>query len=709
MKDLGRLLLVLIIAGLILANSSSAQQAGEFQTIKNRFIALFPNYNPDGQVVGDMINNQKEDGSWPDINYQDQTREDGWDAIKHWNNLTDLAMFCKNNPAHHLSSDALGSLSAGLDFWFSKAPRSPNRWHNQMGVPMDIGRIYLIMGDQLSADMIREGIRFMRGIGGDSMYIFANNPATGQNLIWFATIDLMISLLERDTVGMKSVFKTIGNEIIFSEGEGIKYDFGFHQHGPQLYSGAYGLSFMKDVARFMHIVSGTSLAYSEKKEDILISYLLDGHQWMTYKGRFSYHAEGRSISRASSADTKALQKACSYLSILDHSRKTEIIEYLEELQEPGQNTRLTGNKYFWQSDFMVHRRPDYFFSLKMASERVIGSESGNGENLKGYYMGHGVCFIKRTGDEYEGIFPVWNWRQIPGHICQQGSEELPLIQWGNGARGTTTFVGGVSDGEIGFAAYDYRRNKLSAKRAWFFFNDMMVHLVSDIACSERLPVRQTLNQCLLRGDVWYGTEHTKKRLSDDASRLHGVLFVWHDSIMYMFPEATEIEISKKMVTKNWNEIKQGKDVLITREIFNLGVPVGISPDHASLAYGIIPNISPDDHGSTKKFPARIISNTRSLQAVWHPEQKVLQSVFYTPGIVGIPGTPYAISMDREGLCMAQFQDHWLKLSFCDPEHEFTIASISLYKQGRKIRDISVPLYAPPYAGKTVTCWIRLHE
>ena len=625
-------------------------------------------------------------------------------------NTTNSYEVCTQNPGSKLLKDIERTIHSGLQFWMNETPRAEGWWWDQIGTPLIIGDICILFEEHLDAELLEEAVKLMYGIEGDQLYYLhvrpgKHLPATGQNLIWFAKVHLLASILEDDSAGIKTAFSKVGEEIRISEGEGIKYDFGFHQHGPQLNSGSYGMSFTRDASLFLHLASGTSFACPAEKTDIFLSFLLDGQQWMTYKGGFSYNAKGRSVTREFPEDVENLIKACNYLSSLNHIRNDEVNIFLNELVHQKPPTQCLGNKHFWQSDFMVHRKRDYYVSLRMASRRTKGSESGNNENLKGYYMGHGVYFIKRRGDEYKGIFPVWDWKQLPGHIAQQDNDNLPLINWGINAEGKSSFVGGVSDGNIGFTACDYQRNKLQAKRSWFFFEGCMIHLAANISCGNEAPVRQTINQCLSRGNVWYGTNKGREKLSTRGNHFSGIRSVWHDSITYVFPEATKVDISDRSVSANWRDINYSYDSLITKKVFNLGIPLGKSPDQASLAYAVLPNTSINDISENLEFPVKILENSSNIQAVWNEKANVLQASLYKPASIKIPGTEYEVEMERPGLLMVKFINGQVIFSFCNPEQEFASNKINLYKISLLIKSITVPLYAPPYAGKTVKRYI----
>ena len=89
----------------------------------------------------------------------------------------------------------------------------------------------------------------------------------------------------------------------------------------------------------------------------------------------------------------------------------------------------------------MHRRAGFYSSIRMSSTRTVRSEQCNGEGLRNYHMGDGVTLFVRSGAEYVGIFPVWDWRRLPGITCRQANDPLPILSTGR-HRGATEFVVG---------------------------------------------------------------------------------------------------------------------------------------------------------------------------------------------------------------------------------------------------------------------------
>ena len=107
---------------------------------------------------------------------------------------------------------------------------------------------------------------------------------TGQNKVWLAGNVMMRALLQNDYELVKMARDTIASEIVSGGAEGIKDDWGFHQHGAQQQFGNYGLSFVSGMSFFSGLFSGTSLAFDDKQLNILSTLIDKGYRWVIWKG-----------------------------------------------------------------------------------------------------------------------------------------------------------------------------------------------------------------------------------------------------------------------------------------------------------------------------------------------------------------------------------------------------------------------------------------
>ena len=70
----------------------------------------------------------------------------------------------------------------------------------------------------------------------------------GENLVWSSYTHLALGLLRDDAAMLVAVRDAMAGVCAPAAGDGIKPDWSFQQHGPQLYTGGYGGSFANDAA-----------------------------------------------------------------------------------------------------------------------------------------------------------------------------------------------------------------------------------------------------------------------------------------------------------------------------------------------------------------------------------------------------------------------------------------------------------------------------
>jgi hypothetical protein len=115
-----------------------------------------------------------------------------------------------------------------------------------------------------------------------------------------------------------------------------------------------------------------------------------------------------------------------------------IDEFATQLSMPaGGIVAAVGHRHFWKSDYSVLRRAasvtqplssSFMVSVRMVSSRTLNTECGNEEGKQGENLADGVTTVYVTGREFENIFPVWNWRLIPGTIEVRPLRHLPYVQ-----------------------------------------------------------------------------------------------------------------------------------------------------------------------------------------------------------------------------------------------------------------------------------------
>lgn len=615
-------------------------------------------------------------GYWTDINYEGTTRS-SWEPIEHWKRLFELSFLYQNKGgAYYRNKSLKKKIIKAISFWMEKKPVAGNFWWDAIGAPLAMGKVFILMEDELPDHLIKQGIQIMNLSIKDDFYDY-HGVATGQNLLWLAYVHIYTSCLANDLAGVKRAFSESAKEMRITEEEGIQADYSFHQHGPQFYSFGYGKTFSITVAHLIYLAQGTPFQFPKSKIDIISHFILDGQRWASRNQFLEYTGKGREISR-NTLDLNSLLYAIRLMAIIDSDRKSEFEAFLKQLESTTTLNPLIGNRYFNRSDFMVQQRKDFYFSIKGASKRIYASESGNGENLKGFYQGHGTYYIVQKGDEYKDILPLLNWKQLPGSLVEQDTLELPLIDWGHKNSGNTDFVYGVSDSLNGSFGYDYIKGNVQAKRSWFLFDDTIVCLVGGLNFNSNNNLFQSVNQTVTKGDVWIndqkmiGSEYSDKNIEK----------VYHDSVGYIFEPSSvyEKQIKASMKTGSWSEINNaGSTNSFSKKVFSLNINLGGQLNNQSFMYAILPGIE-NDKFKTYKLDDHInvLQNDTNIQAVFQKNMQQVQAVFYAPGVLQLPWGNQQLVLHKPGMVMVKKINNQLVINM-NPQLDSTVYKIDLNK------------------------------
>ncbi len=183
-------------------------------------------------------------------------------------------------------------MTASLEFWDAKNFVSYNWWVNNIGLPLNLYKIQLLLGGKLPENL--RARLFKRTERGN---VF-QPPATdlvviGQNLVWYAEITIALGVLSGNPALVANAFRKMQSEVRRDGNAGIQADNGFYQHHEVFYSGGYGADFSRDVAKFIAIADGTSFKFSAAKIKLLSEYILDGQLWLARGRTLNYSAMGR--------------------------------------------------------------------------------------------------------------------------------------------------------------------------------------------------------------------------------------------------------------------------------------------------------------------------------------------------------------------------------------------------------------------------------
>ncbi len=676
------LLTILVALAIPLAAASEPDAPKSFSHDVDRAVAQFRDFfanSPDAHGMRDTNEARPSpdqalrfaaelgaDGRWSDIDYESKARS-GWPPAQHWQRIQAMAtVYARTGTGAADRATLLAAVHRAFGHWIVRDYLCTNWWFNQIGVPKIVGATLLLLGDAATPEEFHYGTQVS----------LARYPIklTGQNKIWLAGNTLMRGLLLRDETLIRAGIDAIWDEIEITTKEGLQPDFSFHQHGAQQQFGNYGLAYAVNMAIWARVLDGTRWQLSPAKLDALRSYLLEGQAWISWHGAMDISACGRQLMPGSPLDkASTITRVMRQAMIFDQVRAPDYAAFVARNEAGGANT-LTGFRHFWRSDYAVFRRPEFMATLKMSSNRVIGTERENQENLSGYHLGDGALYLYRRGDEYIDIFPLWNWNRVPGVTCAQTVQPEFVV-----SHMKSDFVGGLSKGDAGLAALDYRRDGVSAKKAWFFHRDAIVCLGADIRGQSPAGIATTLNQVHLRGPVRVIKAGRAEQFDTGERVVNGETTVEHDGWRYTIAAGSPVRIAALPAVGNWQNVYRNPTTPtddVRGSLFTLWLDHGTEPTGASYAYtAALANASPGD-------APRVLANGPSLQAA-ALEDGTVGVVFWTAGEFGLPdGT----RLKADAPCLVLVKG--MTAQVVDPTHK--LARLALARDG-VVREVVLPV------------------
>lgn len=692
----------------------------DLETIRKRVITelLEPEVN---QVkIEKLMNSINEDGSWPDINYKDVSST-GFEHGEHLDRLVSMSRaYKKPGSALRDNKQLEKAIDLALNYWLRNDFIADNWWWNQIGTPRALVEVLLILDEDLTEWQIAKALPIVARAN----YMYAWGARPSGDRIKIAGIQAKRLLFERDYKALQKVIDVIEEEIKFSTGKGMQYDFSYHHRDDEVNNTlAYGVGFSNVAAYWAAVTSETKYQFGQRSIHLLVNYYLDGICKMMAYGKYpDPGALNREITRKGSLEPYSPVTPKRLLKATDYRKKD--LKMIIKIRKGETKPSLSFSRFYWQSDYFTFQRPDFFTSVRMYSSRNHNMEiSYNGEGLMNHYRGDGTNYLSRTGREYAYLAPVYDWQKIPGATIMQRPRMPPpdKIQ----QKGLTDFVGAVTDRKYGAVGFKFKSpiDPLKAKKSWFFFDNAYVCLGAGIAGNSTLPVVTTLNQVRLRGDVLVKNKKQKWVLKKGLHQFDQLKWVWHDKIGYIFPKPATVHLSNRAQTGSWyrvNHQTSSSKKEVSKDVFKLWVSHGSYPEGATYRYIVVPAIGKQ---GIEEFSGnnsiKVLSNTPEIQAVKNAHLNIFEGVFYKPGSIRISDSLRLIMKDP-GIFMIKTNGQSVtSISVADPTHHLEkihlALSTKIKKKDKKLfifssswdksdgmSHITIELPQQVYAGKSVT-------
>ncbi|HET9572017.1 MAG TPA: polysaccharide lyase family 8 super-sandwich domain-containing protein [Bacteroidales bacterium] len=617
--------------------SAVIEQRLRVETIENQLFTSVTSVSSDDlSEAAAYLSSLRLNGSWADVSYTDTDND--WSPVTHLKRMLVLS-YAYNKPSSGYYQDAttLKAIQSTIDYWFTVNPTCVNWYKNDITRPTFFSTIGLLMQGKISESSLNKILN-----------VLPSAPiGSTTDRVRSAYSVLHKGVIMKNTGLISLAINGIAATYIQTTNDGIQPDWSYQYHGGILYTGGYGIDLLNYTLLILPLVKDTELDFTAEQMQLLDNFLTKGVCQVVFANQLDYSTMGRQIA-SSLRNINGFTKYFEFMKTV-FPDKSDFYQSMIDGIEHQKRQSITGNTHYWNLDFQVHRSPRYYTSVHMCSNRTIGMECLNYENLKGMWTPFGVNYIFTKGDEYEGIFHVYDWNRLPGV-----TNPYTLVESASGITQRTIFVGGVSNGKTGIAAMDFSYMNTTAKKAWFFFDKEWVALGAGISSSDAHEVSTTINQCLWKSDIWVDGVPFGR----GTRILSKPKWVLQDSVGYVFPNDEMVTLEAEKQTGSHSMIyKFGSTRIEEKEVFTLFIPHGTKPVNETYQYIVVPAIGKDELNTyAGNLPIRILKNTSSVQAVSKPSQGQTEIVFYQPGSLSINDSttievdkPCALIVDQSSL------------------------------------------------------------
>ena len=562
---------------------------------------------------------------WQDINYYDQNRI-AWATANHVYRITTmLQALSVNGSLVQNDTNLRAAIHCALNVWLVNDWQNPNWWFNEINIPMQVTSQLLMLNGNVTEFELNK----IKEISYRAAWWLHRATDTGANLLDMIRSQLYRSLATNNITGIQQGLLRIWEDIAVLPlgGQGIQIDWSYHFHGYQLLTGSYGIGWVENVFLYFFCTDNTQYQPDQQHLVTFGEFLTKGDAWMITTNQFDFNVVGRSISRPGDVMTVGINPNWARLLaqvIEKNDTKQDLLNFADRLERLVHAPLLIGNKHFFTSDYQVHRRENWIFTIKMQSIRTQGSECTNGENPKDEHGGQGVLNLY-VGDQndYNSIFPLLDWQAINGITVEHGIPLEPCIESGFKTI-KLPFVGGVSDGLYGLTMMDTASHNLTVKRSWHFYDEVVIALATNLTVTTPTEVWTTLaSRILSTGQLTIGFfNSTMVTLNDGNYTFSNVqwIHVGHSNIGYVLPQQQydSIGIQLGQITGNYDTINI-YNISVTARVLTLYINHGRGPfQHLDYNYMIVPNVTMESMPSLiKKYEEEQVFACTSTNGALH--------------------------------------------------------------------------------------------
>lgn len=539
------------------------------------------------------------------------------------------SIYYKNDDAKKIIIKSLEKVS---EYYYEGGKEFGNWWNWEIGIPKSLNEIFVISSyipKNLKDKLLKASYYFQPDpnySGKSEGNKYSTNPrlreTTGGNRADTSIISLgrgiVTNNIKEIDEAIKAISKLNEEKIKYSDenleisSDGFYPDGSFIQHISVPYNGTYGAVLLNGLGFFSYIVGDYDKFESDKIFNLIYKNILNGYPWLMINGGINDSVNGRSISRDNTNDLTRAREIIENLAMISYYAPKEykdkfeslikkvIIEnkYNNQIELVNNRVRkimlneiynnnsieplkITGVKIFPFMDRAVQiNKNNGKFVLAMHSNRIANYETMNGENLKGWFTGDGMTYLyNNSSNSYVDYWPTLDYYHIPGT-----TESIKEIEDSSNSlrvqRSTKSFVGGVTNGEMGIVAMDFMSadKKLEAKKSYVLLGDVILALGSDITSTDNNFVHTTVENRILNNFDNYLIEGNKVNLINSKTK---------DFIQYI-EIIGKFNITEEKRSGSYKLIGGKSSSLIEKDYLKIYIDHGINPLKSSYAYILSP-------------------------------------------------------------------------------------------------------------------------
>ena len=581
------------------------------------------------------------DQQWQDVDYKNPTRAI-WTAFQHLKRVKEMTI-AYTAPWSSLRNNekVFEAIQNGLLFWNKAKMKNINWWWNEIEAPRTIGVILIMLernnGKQLPGELFSSLVK--------QMDYKRTNGVTGVNLADFDTHIFYSGLLNKNEEEIRKGLENIFSINKATVKEGVQFDNSYAQHEIMLHLFGYGTEYLKVETYIGAMVADTKFAMKGEQLRTFTNFITRT-LIPQIRGRYTnWTSFGRQIAREDFTDMKWLAPYFEKLILMDKMNTgvyQDAIKRINQKKKPNFHIAEL-QKHYWNTDFTFYQNPVYQFSVRISSKYTQQAETDlNGENKKGGNRSIGSYALLQDGTEYYNIYPVWDWKKIPGTTTL---ENFPLPDTKYLTPGKSVFAGGVSDGKTGVSAFMQDQFEVKAQKSWFMFGREVVCVGSQISTDKDDEVLTTVEQNFFKDKVTYRNSVDKYEVKGgQLVNSNDQQILLHRNTAYIFPEKTNLTISSQIQKGTWKELTElGSTEEKKSAVFKLWINHGKKVNNGSYQYFIVPGIR--NVNRAKKMAADFtIWNQKDVHAVYQKSSKKLMLVFFRSAEIDVMGQ--VIKADR---------------------------------------------------------------